>query len=110
MTWLMKDSTAALKAVPDVISRSSQSAAKPRESAIMALSAVMEPAADWLEPTARNSKRLPVKATGLVRLRSPGSVGRGGRVSTPTFMTRPLLPLAASPMRPARKASKTSVS
>jgi len=27
------------------------------------------PATDWLEPTARNSKRLPVKAKGEVRLR-----------------------------------------
>ena len=35
------------------------------------------------EPGARNSKRLPVKANGLVRLRSPGSVGSTGRVSTP---------------------------
>ena len=35
------------------------------------------------EPGARNSNRLPVKANGLVRLRSPGSVGRTGSVSTP---------------------------
>ena len=38
------------------------------------------------EPGARNSKRLPVKANGLVRLRSPGSVGSTGRVSTPMIM------------------------
>ena len=40
----------------------------------------------WPEPGARNSNRLPVKANGLVRLRSPGSVGRCGRVSTPMIM------------------------
>ena len=38
------------------------------------------------EPGARNSKRLPVNANGLVRLRSPGSVGSTGRVSTPMIM------------------------
>mgnify|MGYP000656216089 CR=1 FL=1 len=38
------------------------------------------------DPGARNSKRLPVKANGLVRLRSPGSVGRTGRVSAPIIM------------------------
>ena len=41
------------------------------------------PATDCIEPGARNSNRLPVKANGLVRFRSPGSVGRTGRVSTP---------------------------
>ena len=42
------------------------------------------PAIDWLAPTARNSNRLPVKANGLVRLRSPASFGSGGSTSTPT--------------------------
>ena len=42
------------------------------------------PAIDWFDPTARNSKRLPVKANGLVRLRSPASLGSGGSTSTPT--------------------------
>ena len=41
------------------------------------------PATDCSEPGARNSNRLPVNANGLVRLRSPGSVGRTGSVSTP---------------------------
>ena len=41
------------------------------------------PAIDCSEPGARNSKRLPVNANGLVRLRSPGSVGSTGSVSTP---------------------------
>jgi hypothetical protein len=40
----------------------------------------------WPEPGARNSNRLPVNANGLVRLRSPGSVGRCGNVSTPMIM------------------------
>ena len=44
------------------------------------------PATDCIEPGARNSNRLPVKANGLVRLRSPGSVGRTGRVSTPIII------------------------
>ena len=38
------------------------------------------------EPGARNSNRLPVNANGLVRLRSPGSVGSCGSVSTPMIM------------------------
>jgi hypothetical protein len=38
---------------------------------------------DWLEPSARNSNRLPVKANGLVRLRSPESLGNGGRTGLP---------------------------
>ena len=50
----------------------------------MVLIATIGPAIDWEEPTARNSNRLPVKANGLVRLRSPGSLGRWGSVSTPT--------------------------
>ena len=43
------------------------------------LSTTIGPAIDWLEPTARNSNLLPVKANGLVRLRSPASRGRVGR-------------------------------
>ncbi len=50
----------------------------------MVLIATNGPAMDWLAPTARNSKRLPVKASGLVRLRSPESLGNTGKVSTPT--------------------------
>ena len=50
----------------------------------MVFMATNGPAIDWLEPTARNSKRLPVKANGLVRLRSPASFGSGGSTSTPT--------------------------
>ena len=40
-------------------------------------------AIDCSEPGARNSKRLPVKAKGLVRLRSPGSVGSAGQSVDP---------------------------
>ena len=40
----------------------------------------------WPEPGARNSNRLPVNANGLVRLRSPGSVGSTGSVSTPMII------------------------
>lgn len=43
-------------------------------------------AMDWEEPTARNSNLLPVKAKGLVRLRSERSTGRGGREETPISM------------------------
>ena len=58
---------------------------KSSDSATIVLSATSGPAIDWLEPTARNSNRLPVKANGLVRLRSPASFGQlGGRMSTPT--------------------------
>ena len=64
------------------------------------------PAIDWLEPTARNSKRLPVKAKGLVRLRSPASLGSGGRTSTPTVSVP--LPLEAF-APPALICSKMSV-
>ena len=39
-----------------------------------------------IEPGARNSNLLPVKAKGLVRLRSPGSVGSTGSVSAPIIM------------------------
>ena len=49
------------------------------------------------EPTARNSNLLPVKANGLVRLRSPASLGSGGSVSTPTVS----VPLALRRLRAA---------
>ena len=57
----------------------------------------MGPAMDCSEPGARNSNRLPVKANGLVRLRSPGSVGSTGRVSTPISMEPFSLELVAPP-------------
>ena len=80
---------------------------KSRDSAIMVFKATWGPAMDWPEPTARNSKRLPVKAKGLVRLRSPGSMGSGGRVSTPMCMT----PFCLEPLTlPSLICSNTSVS
>ena len=65
------------------------------------------PASDWLDPTARNSNLFPVKAKGLVRLRSPASLGRTGNVSTPTVRV-PLALLVLAP--PALICSKMSVS
>src|SRR2546423_13945465 len=47
-------------------------------SATVVLSTVLGSDSDWLEPSARNSNLLPVKANGLVRLRSPPCIGRGG--------------------------------
>ena len=65
-------------------------------------------AGDRLErPGARNSKRFPVKANGLVRFRSPGSVGSTGRVSTPIVSVPFSLELVAPPLA---IWSKTSVS
>ena len=60
--------------------------------------ATIGPAIDWSEPGARNSKRLPVKANGLVRLRSPGSVGSTGSVSTPMMIVPFSLELVAPPL------------
>ena len=57
---------------------------KSSDSATIVFIATSGPAIDWLDPTARNSNRLPVKANGLVRLRSPASFGSGGSTSTPT--------------------------
>ena len=53
---------------------------------MIVLSMIIGTATVCPEPGARNSNRLPVKANGLVRLRSPGSVGSTGRVSTPMIM------------------------
>ena len=56
------------------------------------------PDTDWLAPTARNSNLLPVKANGLVRLRSPASFGKAGNVSTPTFRWPGFLEVFAPPL------------
>ena len=45
----------------------------------------------WFDDTARNSNLLPVKANGLVRLRSPASRGSFGSTLTPMSMMPPLL-------------------
>ena len=65
----------------------------------MVLSTTSGPATDWLEPTARNSKRLPVKANGEVRLRSPGSLLRSGRVSTPSDISAASAEPSSRPLR-----------
>ena len=70
-------------------------------------SATSGSAIDWLEPTARNSNRLPVKANGLVRLRSPASRGSFGSESTPISSVPPILDDLAPP---ALICSNTSVS
>ena len=57
---------------------------KSRESATIVFKNVLGAAHDRLDPGARNSNLLPVKANGLVRFRSVASSGSGGRVFTPT--------------------------
>ncbi len=64
---------------------------KSRLSATMVLRTVLAPAILALEPTARNSNLLPVKANGLVRLRSPASLGSLGRIETPVSKRPPCL-------------------
>ncbi len=51
----------------------------------------------WLDDTARNSNLLPVKANGLVRLRSPASRGSFGSTATPISIIPPLLVVLALP-------------
>ena len=52
-------------------------------SATIVLSTVFVNASDMLDPSARNSNLLPVKANGEVRLRSPPSSASGGRTGVP---------------------------
>ena len=47
-------------------------------------STVFGSASDWLEPSARNSNLLPVKANGEVRLRSPPCLGSAGSTEEPS--------------------------
>ena len=74
---------------------------------MIVLMVTIGPPTDCIDPGARNSNLLPVKANGLVRLRSPGSVGRTGRVSAP-MISVPFssLPICAKPrlMTPPRLA------
>ena len=65
----------ALRFLPAATAFSSSVAMSSRLSATIVLRTTFGPAIDWLEPTARNSNLLPVKANGLVRLRSPASRG-----------------------------------
>ncbi len=68
-----------------------------RLSATIVFKTTIGPATDWLEPTARNSNLLPVKANGLVRLRSPASRGKVGRTETPILSSPPVLADLAPP-------------
>ena len=68
---------------------------------------MLAPAQLWLEPTARNSNLLPVKANGDVRLRSVASRGKSGSVLTPISIVPPFFELLAPP---ASICSITSVS
>ena len=75
--------TASSKSVPAATAVSSSVAQWSSASAMIVLSMTIGTATVCPDPGARNSNRLPVNANGLVRLRSPGSVGRTGSVSTP---------------------------
>ncbi len=70
---------------------------KSSDSATMVFSTVLGPAMDCEPPTARNSNLLPVKANGLVRLRSPASLGSLGSTLTPISMKPPCLVDLAPP-------------
>src|ERR687884_590671 len=52
-------------------------------SATIVFSTVFGSESDMLDPSARNSNLLPVKANGLVRLRSPPCIGSGGSTGVP---------------------------
>ena len=52
-------------------------------SAAIVFRTVFGKASDMLDPSARNSNLLPVKANGEVRLRSPPSIGSGGSTVVP---------------------------
>ena len=63
------------------------------------LRTVIAPAQLAEEPTARNSKRLPVKANGEVRLRSVLSINNSGICGIPAIL-KPLLPLNTISLAP----------
>src|SRR5258708_37359765 len=86
MMTLSSERTAAFRAVPEPTAASSLSATQVSDSANIVFMATSGPETDWFEPTARNSKRLPVNANGDVRLRSPGSLGHDGSEWTPRFI------------------------
>ena len=65
---------------------------------MIVLIATIGPEIDCDEPGARNSNRLPVNANGLVRLRSPGSAGSSGSVSTPMVSVPPSFEAVAPPL------------
>ena len=91
---------------PIAASRSSQRASI--DSATMVLSTVFGRLGDWLEPSARNSNLLPVKANGLVRLRSPLSFGSPGRTGVPRCISSRAALAAAVPPAIASKTPSSS--
>src|SRR5437870_3750506 len=88
---------ALLRSMPLLTAFSRFVAMKSSDSATMVLSTVLGPEIDCEPPTARNSNLLPVKANGLVRLRSPACRGSLGKTDTPTSMKPPCLVLLAWP-------------
>ena len=90
--------TAFSSVAPDALSAVfSLSASSSIDSATIVLSTVFGSAGDWLEPSARNSNLLPVKANGLVRLRSPPCNGSGGSTGVPRPRNEPGLDACALP-------------
>jgi hypothetical protein len=63
----------------------------------MALNTVVGQATECVEPTARNSNLLPVKANGEVRLRSPEWRGMDGSERAPRSMVPPLMVRLGNP-------------
>ena len=72
------------------------------------LSTVFGSAGDIEEPSARNSNLLPVKANGLVRLRSPPCIGSGGSTGVPRPRKEPGLDFSALPDSIAAKTFSSS--
>ena len=75
--------TASSSRSPSAVSFSSLSARSSIASATIVLRTVFGNASDMLDPSARNSNLLPVKANGEVRLRSPPCIGSGGSTGVP---------------------------
>ena len=73
--------------LPPWTTDSSSLAMRSTASATITLSTVFGSDGDCDDPSARNSNLLPVKANGLVRLRSPGSFSSSGSDGWPSFMT-----------------------
>ncbi len=75
--------TASARSPPSESFDSSWSESSSIASAAIVLSTVFGKASDMLDPSARNSNLLPVKANGEVRLRSPPCIGSGGSTGVP---------------------------
>ena len=75
--------TASSSEPPSPALASSSSASASIDCATIVFSTVFGSASDMLEPSARNSNLLPVKANGDVRLRSPPCIGSAGSTDAP---------------------------